>query len=239
MFVNYAHRGASSYYPENTLSSFYAGIDMKANGIETDIHRTKDGILVLFHDDTLERVTDMSGPITDYTYRELLETVVYNPGRDRVDKILKFEDFLKYFSYRDITFAVELKQDLVEEQTIDLLNHYNMVEKTILTSFNFDSIRNAKKYDPRYRVGYLYYDDKEALEKVQSIGGEELCPKAEYVTQDTVNRFHALGFSVRPWGISDEEIMKRMYDFGADGMTVNFPDKLTAYIAEKKTLAAS
>lgn len=58
MFVNYAHRGASAYYPENTLSAFYAGVNMGANGIETDIHITKDDILVLFHDDELSRVTD-------------------------------------------------------------------------------------------------------------------------------------------------------------------------------------
>ena len=51
--INYAHRGASEYAPENTMSSFYLGLTMKANGIETDVQKTKDGKLVLFHDDTL------------------------------------------------------------------------------------------------------------------------------------------------------------------------------------------
>ena len=54
--VNYAHRGASEYYPENTLWSFYAGLEMGADGIETDIQRTSDGVLVLHHDDPRERV---------------------------------------------------------------------------------------------------------------------------------------------------------------------------------------
>ena len=70
-FINYAHRGASSYAPENTMSAFYLGLRRGANGIETDVQRTKDGVLVLFHDDTLKRVTGQEGSIQDYTYEEL------------------------------------------------------------------------------------------------------------------------------------------------------------------------
>lgn len=76
MVINYAHRGASTYYPENTLSSSYAGVHMGATGIETDVHKTADGVLVLFHDDTLDRVTDGKGDISDYTYEELLRFTV-------------------------------------------------------------------------------------------------------------------------------------------------------------------
>ena len=72
-FINYAHRGASEYYPENTALSFRKGLEMGANGIETDVQKTKDGVVVLFHDDTLNRVTGKSGSIADYTYSELLE----------------------------------------------------------------------------------------------------------------------------------------------------------------------
>ena len=66
-FINYAHRGASTYCPENTMLSFYTGVQMGANGIETDVQRTKDGILVLFHDDTITRVTGKEGSVADYT----------------------------------------------------------------------------------------------------------------------------------------------------------------------------
>lgn len=59
--INYAHRGASEYAPENTLSSFYLGLLQGANGIETDVQRTKDGVLVLFHDPTIDRVTNGNG----------------------------------------------------------------------------------------------------------------------------------------------------------------------------------
>ena len=71
MFVNYAHRGASEYTPENTMLAFNLGIYMGANGIETDVQLTKDGIPVLFHDNTIIRMTGEEGSISDYTFDEL------------------------------------------------------------------------------------------------------------------------------------------------------------------------
>ena len=132
MMINYAHRGASSYYPENTLSAFYAGVFMGADGIETDVQRTKDGVLVLFHDDTLDRVTNGTGRLCDHTYAQLQALTVKNPAGDRFDKIVTLEDFLRYFGWRQLTFAVELKQPGVERETIDLLETFGMAEKTIL-----------------------------------------------------------------------------------------------------------
>jgi glycerophosphoryl diester phosphodiesterase len=110
MFINYAHRGASEYMPENTLSAFYLGIFQGANGIETDVKRTKDGVLVLFHDDILDKKTNASGNISDFTYRELLQFDVTGkqPDKSKKDKIPTLEDFLKYFAFRHIAFAVEL-----------------------------------------------------------------------------------------------------------------------------------
>ena len=233
MFINYAHRGASHYYPENTLSSFYAGLQMGANGIETDIQKTKDGVLVLFHDNDIKRVTGESGSISDYTYQELLRFRVFSRDGNRIDRIASLEDFCKYFSFRDLTFAIELKQDHVEKETIDMLEAYGMREKTILTSFNYESLKNAKAYHYGYRVGYLY-DAKElnALEKMQAIGGEELCPEAELLTPEMVKRYHDIGFSVRAWGVYTPEIMKNACACGVDGMTINFPDLLTEFLKE-------
>jgi len=235
LFINYAHRGASEYYPENTLSAFYAGVEMGANGVETDIHRTKDGVLVLFHDDDIARVTNGTGQVSDYTYRQLLELDVHNAAKTRTDKICTFQDFLKYFGDKDLVFAIELKQDGVEKETIDMLEACHMRERTILTSFNFESLKNAKAYAPQYRVGYLYKDDEpDPVGKMRTIGGEELCPIASSLTPELTRQFHEMGFSVRAWGIYNEELMRHVYRCGADGMTVNFPDKLTQYLKEQQ-----
>ena len=92
-FINYAHRGASEYAPENTLLSFYTGIFMCANGIGTDVQMTKDGVAVLFHDDTLLRVTDEKGKISDYTLNELKGFWVKK--NELKDRIITLDEFLK------------------------------------------------------------------------------------------------------------------------------------------------
>ena len=73
MFINYAHRGASEYAPENTLAAFYMGQFMGANGIETDVQETADGFLVLFHDSGLERITGVKGSVSGFKYDVLLK----------------------------------------------------------------------------------------------------------------------------------------------------------------------
>ena len=112
MFVVYAHRGASEYAPENTMSSFQLGVSMGANGIETDVRKTKDGVLVLFHDGNFKRVIGCEGQISDYTYEELMQFRVKNEKTDTEDIIISFEDFLRYLGFRDLQFAIELKEDL-------------------------------------------------------------------------------------------------------------------------------
>lgn len=234
MFVNYAHRGASSYYPENTLSSFYAALEMGANGIETDVQKTKDGVLVLFHDDTIERITDGNGTIGEHTYKELMELTVWNDVFQRRDKIVKLEDFLRYFSDQDIIFAIELKQAGIERETLEMLDFYKMGPKTVITSFIYDSVACAKRLRPNYRTGFLAEIpiDDTLLAKMKNDGIEEICPEAQVLTPEKMETFWREGFDVRAWGIYTPEIMREAYRMGVCGMTVNFPDLLTKLILQ-------
>ena len=242
-FVNYAHRGASTYCPENTMLSFYTGMYMGANGIETDVQITKDGVLVLFHDDTLNRILGIDGAIKDYTYAELLQYDVVN-GNLR-DKIPTFDDFLSHFAHFDITFAIELKVTGIEREVAAMIHKYGVADKVIVTSFIFDAVAEMKRVAPELRVGYLTKLTRktedgsivdiadEIVSKVIALGAYEICPKGSDITAERVAEWKRLGLGVRAWGISDTDIMKKVYDAGADGMTVNFPDKLTEYIGEK------
>ena len=226
-FINYAHRGASTYCPENTMLSFYTGVQMGANGIETDVQRTKDGILVLFHDDTIKRVTGKDGCIADYTYEELRSFDV-NTGA-LSDKIPTFEEFLRAFSHFDLTFAIELKVAGVEEDTAALVYKYGLENRVIITSFEFDYIAKMKEVAPALRIGYLTSKtDKETTDKLLKLGAYEICPKAETLAKELVDEWHSLGLGVRAWGVFNTDLMKMAYEMGVDGMTVNFPDKLTA-----------
>ena len=230
-FINYAHRGASHYAPENTMMSFYLGMQMGANGIETDIHVTKDGTAVLFHDDTLLRVTGQPGSVSDYTL-EKLQTFLVRKG-ELCDKIPTFEDFLNHFAFRDITFAIELKQADVYDKTADLIRRFGIEKKCVITSFQYAELLKMRSYAPELETGYLTsVVTDELLTDMQKNGIRELCPKADQITKEKVDTWHGLGFRVRAWGVADEELMRNAYDCGIDGMTVNFPDKLKAYIEE-------
>ncbi|MBR2038654.1 MAG: MBL fold metallo-hydrolase [Lachnospiraceae bacterium] len=229
LFVNYAHRGASHYAPENTFLSFYLGIYMGANGIETDVQMTKDGVLVLFHDKTIDRMTGQEGSVSDYTLEELQQFIFEKNGL--TDKIVVFEEFLKQFSFRDITFAIEIKQPGTEKDIADMLRKYGMHNKTIVTSFSLECIQIFKEYAPEYRVGFLTREvNEQTLEFLKEIKADELCPFATIVTTENVEKWHREGFNVRAWGVYSEELMRNVYDSMADGMTVNFPDKLVEYI---------
>lgn len=233
LFVNYAHRGASEYAPENTLLSFNLGIYMGANGIETDVHVTKDGVPVLFHDNTLMRVTGEEGRVEDYTYEELRNFWVKK--NDLADKILKLEDFLEHFSFRDMKFAIELKQKGTAKIVADMIRAYRVEHKVVVTSFDYEELCSMCEYAPELRKGYLTSKvTDEILADMKARKIEEICPKANLVTPESVATWHRMGFNVRAWGVSNEEIMKNVYDANADGMTVNFPDKLVEYIKERE-----
>jgi len=232
-FVNYAHRGASEYCPENTLMSFYHGVTMGANGIETDVQKTKDGVLVLFHDKSLERVCGQEGGIGNYTWEELQQ---FNVTKNNLyDKIVTLEDFLQHFAWRDLTFAIELKEPGLEQGIADLLRSYGMVKKTVVTSFNLPYIKAFKEYAPEFRVGHLIVAesvDEEELRLLTEIRADEICPSAKGLTAEMVKKWHGMGFRVRAWGMTPT-LIEPTCAMGVDGMTVNFPDLLTEY--RKKT----
>lgn len=234
--INYAHRGASEYAPENTLSSFYLGLLMGANGIETDVQKTSDGALVLFHDDTIDRVTDKTGKLSDFTLSELQKVKIFgNATSGFYDKIVTFREFLEKFSQYDIKFAIELKGEGVEEETLSLVKEFGILEKTTFTSFKFDYIKKIKELEKSARVGFLVKDPSEQdISSLLSIGGEEIAPKAENIIPEKISVWREKNLGVRAWGVSSVALMKKMCEFKVDGMTVNFPDRLSEFLNSKR-----
>lgn len=225
-FVNYAHRGASHYAPENTLSAFDLGLTMGANGIETDIQLTKDGVAVLFHDDTLARMTGQPGSVGDYTYEELCAFWVVK--EELRDKIPTLKEFLDRYADKDITFALEMKKPGTHKVVADAVRSYGIETKTVVTSFLFEELLALRAYAPELTAGYLTKNiDDTTLQKMRQAGIDELCPKAAEITAEKVQYWHEQGFNVRAWGVFNPELMEQAYYAGVDGMTVNFPDLLT------------
>lgn len=235
-FVNFAHRGASEYCPENTLLSFYTGIYMGANGIETDVQRTADGKLVLFHDKTLERVTGDPRTVAECTWEQLQQLRVTKNGLE--DRIVAFEDFLDHFAFRPITFAIELKTSGVGKEVAELVRRYGLEKRATITSFAFDCLTEVRDYAPELRCGYLTGAiDDAVIAMCREAGVDELCPSVKIITREAVDAWHRAGFRVRAWGLKTEDDMRTVVEAGADGTTCNFPDKLAALLRERAAAA--
>lgn len=234
-FINYAHRGASAYAPENTMSAFRKAIELKANGIELDLQKTKDGKIVIFHDDFIDKKSNGIGAISDYTYNELLK---FDFGswfdlKYKDEKIVLFEEFAKKFLSEDLTFAIELKTIGIEKQTLEIIDKYSKSKENIyITSFIFEALENVRKLDKDIKISWLIDEEinQNNIDKLLSIKGSQICPKADKVSNSSIELANRKRLGVRLWGIRDEEIMQKVYKLNIEGMTVNFPDKLKVLI---------
>lgn len=237
MFVNYGHRGACAYAPENTMSSFKKALELGVNGIELDLQKTKDNKIVIFHDDIIDNKSNGKGKIRDYTYEELLK---FDFGswfdiKYKDEKIVLFEDFAKEFLKMNLTFAIELKQEGIEKYVLDIIKKYSSCENIYITSFNLDYLKEVRKLDKNIKISWLITEkiNENNINELLKINGNQICPKAEDVTKEDIDLANKNGLGVRLWGIRNEEIMKKVFDLNTEGMTVNFPDKLTELINKK------
>jgi glycerophosphoryl diester phosphodiesterase len=229
MIVNLAHRGASAYAPENTLAAFYMALELEADGIETDVRETKDGLLILFHDKTMDKKTDTVGKISEYTLAELrkVDAGSWFEKKYKGERLVTFEEFLYIFGRKDIIFAVELKDKNIANPVMDMIYKYGVQNKTTITSFIFENLETIRKRDSNISLGYLIEKINEKnIKKLKSINARMICPKAEILKKEDVILAKGHGLNVRAWGVKDEDIMKNVLKLGIDGMTVNFPDKL-------------
>lgn len=238
MFVNYAHRGASQYAPENTISAFDMALQLKANGIELDLQKTKDGKIVIFHDNQIDNKSNKTGKIGDYTYQELLN---FDFGswfdlKYKGEKIVLFEDFAKKYLSKELTFAIELKQEGIEKETLSIIKKYATHDNIYITSFSYKALENMRKLDSNIKLSWLIEEkiNKNNIDKLLKINGTQICPRADNVTKDDIELANKNGLRVRLWGVSNEQIMENVYKFDIDGKTVNFPDKLQHLMEENK-----
>ena len=233
MFVNYAHRGASHYAPDSTRAAFDLGIKMQANGIETDLHLTKDGHVVLFHNDNLDGKSSGTGPLKEHTLKELkaMDFGSWKDEKYKGEPILTLKEFAEeYFKY-DLTFALELKAAGCEEETLAVIKQYDVYDKVFVTSFHYEYLVKMRELDDRVRLSYLVREaTDENCQMVKDINGSQLCPQACFTEKEHVDKVNSYGLRARIWGISSLELMEKMCGFDIAGMTVNFPDKLKEFL---------
>jgi glycerophosphoryl diester phosphodiesterase len=233
-FMVIAHRGASSYAPENTLAAFDLALQMGARHIELDVDFTSDGHIVVIHDDTVDRTTNGSGPVTSHTLAALRS---FDAGssfgaRFAGERVPTFDEVLERYKGRvHIHTEIKGRSPHLSQRTADLIRRHGMEKQVTITSFQKTRLEEMRVYAAEFPTGWLVAEVSDAtIAQARAIGVSQLCPRANTVTPELVRRLHAEGFVARAWGVSNEALMQQVVQAGADGMTVNFPDKLIAYL---------
>jgi glycerophosphoryl diester phosphodiesterase len=228
----WAHRGASGYAPENTLEAFQKAIDMKADGIELDVQMTKDGQLVILHDETVNRVSDASGWVKDYTYEDIKKLNVNKkfPEFGRV-RIPTLQEVYLLMKDTELMINVELKNGIVfydnlEEKVMELTRKLGLEERIIYSSFNHYSVMRLKKLDPCVKTGFLYEDGYLDMPEYAAKHGVKALHPAFYNLQypDFIKDCKAGGILVRTWTVNEPEDMKMLCNHELDAMITNYPD---------------
>jgi len=222
------HRGAASLAPENTFAGFDMALAMGVDGIETDVQRTKDGKLVLFHDDLLDKTTNGTGVLQETPWQALqqLDAGSWFDAKYAGEHIPLLIEALEKYGTRTY-FDLEIKQVGIEYEVLNLVEQLNLLDRVTFTSQDFLTLCKIKEKSPLARVGYVTGDfSEENLARVVEAKIENFCPRAEKITKHFVNRWHSLGLFVRACGVKNTEMMKNAIHAGVDGMTCDFPDLL-------------
>lgn len=234
MIINYAHRGASGYYPENTMLSFKKAVDMGCTGIETDVQMTSDGTLVIMHDEMVNRTTDGVGLIKDHTYSELrkLDAGSWLSKDFAGEKIPSVEEFIEFIKDKQVIVNFEIKSgiilyDGIEQKLIDMIYKYGIQDKVILSSFNHYSMVTCKEIDKNILTGLLYVAGLYHPERyAKYVGADALHPNFYSMKKEIIDDIKKENIAINTYTVNDVEYMKYFVKMGIDGIITNYPDKL-------------
>lgn len=232
--INFAHRGSSAICPENTMAAFAKGLEQGATGIETDVQMTKDGRLVLIHDESVARTTGAEGLVKDYTYDELakLDAGSWFGADFRGERIPLLEELLELTKNRGTIVNIELKNGSIqypelEKRVIETVRHYNMSEQIVISSFNHYSLVECKHIDPDIRTGLLYGEGLyKPWEYAKLAKADALHAYHRAVLPEWVEEAKQHGVVYHPWTVNDKEQMKSLIDAGVAGIITDYPDVL-------------
>ncbi|MGH9411781.1 MAG: glycerophosphodiester phosphodiesterase [Vicinamibacterales bacterium] len=242
----FAHRGGSALRPENTIAAFDHGLSLGADGLEFDVHLSRDGVVVVHHDATLDRTTNGRGPVAALSADELAgldagwHTAEY---RGRVGGIPTLRQVLQ--RYPDTRFIIEMKVNTPElaERTIDEVRAANAVERTSLGSFGSRVLRAARAYEPRIATGASGDETRLALyrgwcrwpvrhPRYREFQVPEIAGATRVVSPRFVRYAHAAGVVVHVWTVDEDADMRRLLSWGVDGIITDRPDVGVRVIGE-------
>ena len=244
----FAHRGGAALRPENTIEAFDHGLALGADGLELDVHLSRDGVVVVHHDDTLERTTNARGPIAARAAEELDRAdagywFTPDPGAENPPYpyrgcgigVPRLRTVLR--RYPNARLIVELKTPDGElaRRAIDEIRSAGAVERVALGSFYGRTLQEARRYEPRISTGAAQEETRWALyrsrlrwplgrTKYQEFQVPVRSGSTVIVTPRFIAHAHRAGLPVRVWTIDRAEEIEQLLDWGADSVISDRPD---------------
>ena len=233
-----AHRGASGHAPENTMTAFQRAVELGSTFIETDLHVTRDGAFVAIHDDTVDRTTNGSGEVQDFTLDELrrADAGMWFDRDFMGERVPTLAEILEFAKQNDVVFYLELKYAAVSGMDHALaaaLAKAQSAPRTIVISFDPATLAPLRRIDPSIMVGLLVEEaSPDCIQQALDLGARQLCPKFSLLTPALVEQAHRADLQVVTWTVNTAEQMRSMIATGVDGIMTDFPDRLRAVIED-------
>lgn len=229
----FAHRGSKGTHPENTLAAFKEAIRLGVDGIELDVHLTKDHELVVIHDETVDRTTNGSGKVTDFSLEELqkLDAGSWFSEEFKDERIPTLSEVLELLKGTEIILNVEIKNDVIpykgiEEKVLRVIGDYNYNDKTIISSFNHYCIKHVKELSPKIETAILFMELLyEPWNYARTVGASGLHVYVPVAFAEVSKESQEQGFPVRVFTVNDEEQMKQLFEQKIDTIMTDYPEK--------------
>lgn len=234
----YAHRGGSRLRPENTIAAFDHGLAVGADGLEFDVRLSRDGVVVVHHDQTLERTTNAQGPVAALTAAELsrLDAGAHFPGfAGAVGGVPTLRDVLRRYATAAIIIELKLNEPELVHRTIDEIRAADAVDRVAVGSFGTRVLRAARASEPRIRTGSSREETRLFLyrswcripvrhPRYQELQVPEMAGSTRVVSPRFVRYAHEAGCAVKVWTVDEETDMRRLLSWGVDAIISDRPD---------------
>lgn len=222
------------------MLSFKMALEAKCDAIELDVQLTKDGELVVIHDEKLERTTNGKGNVKDHTLAELkkLDASAAFRGTFGRNEIPTLREYFELVRDLPLHSDIEIKNSVmdypgIEEKLIAMIRGYNLEEKVILSSFNHQSIQKCKRLAPKIKCGFISGSRIiKAGEYTRKNGVEFFHPRYVYLTPGNLKELTKNGIGVQAWTVNEEKDMRILIEQGVYGIITNNPERLHRILEE-------
>jgi glycerophosphoryl diester phosphodiesterase len=232
------HRGAAGHAPENTFASFRTGIELGAPLVELDIHLSKDGQVIVIHDEIVDRTTDGSGAVADLTAEEIqrLDAGTWFGPEFAGERVPLLGEVLDWARGR-VGLVIELKLGPVwypgiEEALVSTLREHQATDDVLVISNDHVAVWRVKQLEPAVKTAIMYGGRLlDTVAAARAAGADAVRPSHWMIVADDVAACHAAGLAVIPWTVNREEDMRRVVGLSVDGMSSNYPELLGRVLA--------